>query len=204
MPLMDLVAAAFGTSTAAVGTSTSTLPLINADDHPDWRRHEQQRNELANKLWAAEEDVKRLQHERGRLNRDVHEAAVARLLGDNVATVAPDAAAVDAAIATAQALVATLTEALKRLDARGDAIRWSLVAEMTPIVEAATRELVKKLGTALRDAGAISDELMALGYFENFAHVGVPVHRWHELSLKDEYSRLRQWLAGAQASGWDA
>jgi chromosome segregation ATPase len=176
--------------------------VIAVDDHPDWQKHQLQRNDLATKLRTAEEDLRRLQHERSQAEHDVREADVLRLLGDNVATMAPEAVAIDTAIAAAQTRVATLAQALKRLDARGDELRNKIIWELTPIVEAAARERVKKLGAALRDAGAITDELMALGYFENFSHVGVP-YRWHELSLKDEYSRLRQWLSATQASGWD-
>ena len=203
MALKDLVAAAFGTGTAALGTSTSTLPVISVDDHPDWLRHQQQRNELATALTEANDDVTRLQRERVRAEHDVREADVLRLLGDNVATMAPDAVAADAAIATAQARVAIIAEALHRLDASGAGLRNVLTWQMRGPIEASARELVQNLAKALRDASALNDQLAALERHVAFHLVDVPVRSWRELDRLNENSKLNLWLAAAQAIGWD-
>jgi hypothetical protein len=202
MALKDLVTAAFGTSTAALDTSTSTLPVINVDLHPDWVRHQQQRDELATKLAAATDDANRLQRERAQAAHGVQEAEVLALLGI-VPTVAPDAIAADAAIVTAQARVATITEALARLDARGDQLRYEIVCEVGANVETAAREVVSKLAKTLRDAAALSDQLATLERFERYDQVPILVRHWEELSLLNEYSKISWWLSAAQAAGLD-
>jgi len=201
MAFKDLAATVFGTTSSA-GTSTSTLLVISPEDHPDWQRHQQQRDQLARQLGTAEEDVKRLQRERVQAEHDVREADVLRFLGDNVATMAPDAIAVDAAIATARGRVATIAVALKRLDARGAELRNSLVCEIKAAKEAAARELVKKLAKSLRAAAALNNALSALDRFEQYDIDTAPGRPWYELS-PDPDSRLNRWLADAQAAGWD-
>ena len=46
--------------TATFGNDPSaTLPVINVDDHPTWRQHQRQREELAATLAVATDDVGR-------------------------------------------------------------------------------------------------------------------------------------------------
>jgi hypothetical protein len=197
MALRNLATAAFGKGTA------TTLPA-SVDDHQTWRQHQRQREELAATLAAAMADVSRFQRERAQADHDAQEAQVRQLLGDEPATVAPDAEArivtSDAAITTAQARVAAITEAVRRLDARGEQLRNSIQSEMRGAIEASARDVVKKLGKALKDAQGFSDELARL---QRYDFVTLPVGHWHELSGANEYSRLNQWLAGVQAAGWD-
>ena len=165
---------------------------------------EHQRDQLASQLWTAEEDVKRLQRERAQAEHDVREADVLRLLGDNVATMAPDAVAVDAAIATAQGRVAAIAVALKRLDARGAELRNSLVWQIRDQVEPAARDAVKRFAKALRDVATVNDELLALEAFERYDQIPIPARSWYqELSRRNPDSKVNRWLDGAKAAGMD-
>src|SRR5262245_58282512 len=111
--------------------------------------------------------------------------------------------AADAAIVTAQARVVTITEALTRLDVRGAELWWVILSEMRGKVEAAARDVVAKLGKTLRDAQALSDELAQLERYDFGGDHSLPARHWPELSRGNEYSKANQWLAAAQAAGWD-
>jgi len=207
MVFMDRVTAAFGTGTATTSASTSTLPA-SVDDHPQWVQHQRQRDALAATLAAATADVGRLKREREQMDRDGHEAEVQRLLGDDAATVTPEAdrqrmLAADAAIVKAEARVVTIADALTRLDARGAELRWVIGGEMKARVEAEARDIVKKLGAVLRDAQALSDELARLERYDFGGDYSLPARHWPELSRGNEYSKANQWLAAAQAAGVD-
>lgn len=129
---------------AAFSKSPVILPS-SVEEHPDWLRHQRQRDDLATALSAATADVSRFERERAQADHDVQEAQVLKFLGEEPATAAPDAEAriveVNAAIATSQARLAAIAEAIRRLDARGDALRSTIQSEMRGAIEASAPTL---------------------------------------------------------------
>jgi hypothetical protein len=148
----------------------------------------------------------RCQRERAQVDLDTREAAVRQWLEEEPAALdmAARIAAADAAIVTAQARVATIAEALKRLDAHGERLRDVIVCELRGKVEIAARDVAKKLGMALRHAQTLSDELARLEKYDLGADFAAALPRhWHELDRLNESCKLNMWLVGAQAGGWD-
>src|SRR4029453_4200882 len=133
---------------------TTILPAT-IDDHQDWQQHLRLRDTVATTLTAASDELGRCRRARAQFDQGLQEVAVQQLLeGDPAAMRDLDARiiAADAAILTAQTRVATAAESLKRLDARGVELWNVIVCALRGPVEAARRDVGRKLAKTLREA----------------------------------------------------
>jgi septal ring factor EnvC (AmiA/AmiB activator) len=162
--------------------------------------YQQQCDELRHTFEDAQEALSRLLAERGRLQGERHESAVRTLLGEHSTDTVRShdrLPTIEREIAEASAKVEAVREALRRVEARGPAVREQIEIDMGGQIQQLAPAVMTRLATALAQAVEANRELCNL---ERFGLVTLPLQSWPELAPED-WSKASQWLAQARTAG---
>jgi|RhiMetdeSRZDD1v2_1073273.scaffolds.fasta_scaffold17605_12 DNA repair exonuclease SbcCD ATPase subunit len=188
------------------------LPEIppSVEEHPDWRRHEQDLARVDGKIAAARATIAQL--------TDEHTRAAAVLAEDRVQAALDDDSAVarvtvgrqrvgelERRLTEAREDLTTLEEARNRIAARSDKIQRRIAADLQKEVERVYRTLLQLLAAQFAALRPINDQLLELRH-KHGQTSPLLVHApfWGELSPRVVDSlpnKMSAWLAHAQELG---